>query len=244
MASAGEHTVPLLDRPPPEAAEAYTTDGSLDFDGNPALKNRTGGWRACRAVLGNLFLVPIEISTVIWFRPHLVRAGTDFCYCLAFHGISYNLVTYLTAVLGQSNVVAARSVSSWKGTCYLTPLAGAVVADSYWGRYRTMVVSCSVGVAGMLMAALSAYLPLLVKNGSSFTGLTSSNIVSAQEFILFLGLYMVAFGLGGLRPCLMSFGADQFDDGDPSERVTKGSFFNWYVFNMYCASLVSSTGIV
>uniref|UniRef100_A0A453SM45 Uncharacterized protein n=1 Tax=Aegilops tauschii subsp. strangulata TaxID=200361 RepID=A0A453SM45_AEGTS len=127
--------------------EAYTTDGSLDFDGNPALKNRTGGWRACRAVLGNLFLVPIEISTVIWFRPHLVRAGTDFCYCLAFHGISYNLVTYLTAVLGQSNVVAARSVSSWKGTCYLTPLAGAVVADSYWGRYRTMVVSCSVGVA-------------------------------------------------------------------------------------------------
>ncbi|KAF7103236.1 hypothetical protein CFC21_104247 [Triticum aestivum] len=221
MASAGEHTVPLLDRPPPEAAEAYTTDGSLDFDGNPALKNRTGGWRACRAVL-----------------------GTDFCYCLAFHGISYNLVTYLTTVLGQTNVAASRCVSTWKGTCYLTPLAGAVVADSYWGRYRTMVVSCSVGVAGMLMAALSAYLPLLVKNGASFTGLTSSNIVSAQEFILFLGLYMVAFGLGGLRPCLMSFGADQFDDGDPSERVTKGSFFNWYVFNMYCASLVSSTGIV
>ncbi|XP_047074495.1 protein NRT1/ PTR FAMILY 8.3-like isoform X3 [Lolium rigidum] len=94
---------------------------------------------------------------------------------------------------------------------------------------------------GMIMTALSAYLPLLVKNGASFT---SSSMVSAQESVLFVGLYMIAVGLGGLRPCLMSFGADQFDDGDPSERVHKGSFFNWYVFNMNCASLISSTGIV
>uniref|UniRef100_A0ACD6ACG8 Uncharacterized protein n=1 Tax=Avena sativa TaxID=4498 RepID=A0ACD6ACG8_AVESA len=94
---------------------------------------------------------------------------------------------------------------------------------------------------GMMMTALSAYLPLLAKNAAS---LTAANMVSAQEFVLFLGLYMIAVGLGGLRPCLMSFGADQFDDGDPSERVHKGSFFNWYVFNTSCASLVSSTGIV
>ncbi|KAF7110429.1 hypothetical protein CFC21_110536 [Triticum aestivum] len=221
MASSGGHTVPLLARLPAEAAEAYTTDGTLDFDGNPALKNRTGGWRACRAVL-----------------------GTEFCYCLAFYGISYNLVTYLTGVLGQSNVAAARNVSTWQATCFLMPLGGAVVADSYCGRYRTMVVSCFIGVAGMLTTAFSAYLPLLVENGVSFRGLTSSNMVSVQEFVLFLGLYMIAVGLGGLRPCLMSFGADQFDDGDPSERVTKGSFFNWYVFNMSCASLISSTAIV
>nr|BAJ90303.1 predicted protein [Hordeum vulgare subsp. vulgare] len=206
---------------PSQAAEAYTADGSLDFDGNRALRSRTGGWRACRAVL-----------------------GTEFCYCLAFYGISYNLVTYLTGVLGQSNVAAARNVSTWQATCFLMPLGGAVVADSYCGRYRTMVVSCFIGVAGMLMTAFSAYLPLLVEKGVSFRGLTSSNIVPVQEFILFLGLYMIAVGLGGLRPCLMSFGADQFDDGDPSERATKGSFFNWYLFNMSCASLISGTAIV
>ncbi|KAM3213175.1 hypothetical protein ACQJBY_065907 [Aegilops geniculata] len=216
MACTGEHTVALLARLPAEAAEAYTTDGSLDFDGNPALKSRTGGWRACRSVL-----------------------GTEFCYCLAFFGISCNLVTYLTGVLGQSNVAAARNVSTWQATCFLMPLGGAVVADSYYGRYRTMVVSCFIGVAGMLMTAFSAYLPLLLKNG-----LTSSDMVTVQGFLLFLGLYMIAIGLGGLRPCLMSFGADQFDDGDPSERTTKGSFFNWYIFNMNCASLISSTGIV
>ncbi|XP_047074482.1 protein NRT1/ PTR FAMILY 8.3-like [Lolium rigidum] len=209
-----EQTVALLNRPTIKAEEIYTSDGSLDFKGNPALKHRTGGWRACRFIL-----------------------GTEFCYCLAIFGIGCNLVTYLTAVLGESNVVAARSFSTWAATCSITPLAGAIVADSYWGRYRTMVIAGSVGVAGMLMAALSAYLPLLIRNDMS-------NLVWAQEFILFLGLYMIAIGSGGLRPCLMSFGADQFDDGDPSECSAKGPFFNWYIFTINCASLVSSTGIV
>uniref|UniRef100_A0A0D3GKK8 Uncharacterized protein n=1 Tax=Oryza barthii TaxID=65489 RepID=A0A0D3GKK8_9ORYZ len=102
-----EHAAPLLQ---PEVEEAYTSDGSLDIDGNPALKHRTGGWRACRSIL-----------------------GAEFCYCLANNGIMYNLVTYLTTQLHQSNVAAAKNVSIWKATCFLTPLAGAVVADSYWG---------------------------------------------------------------------------------------------------------------
>uniref|UniRef100_J3MHG1 Major facilitator superfamily (MFS) profile domain-containing protein n=1 Tax=Oryza brachyantha TaxID=4533 RepID=J3MHG1_ORYBR len=203
-----EHAVALLQ---PKVGEAYTTDGSLDIDGNPALKHRTGGWRACRFII-----------------------GTEFCYCLAYYGIMYNLVTYLTTVLHQSNVAAAKNVSTWQATCFLTPLVGAVVADSYWGRYRTMVVGCCVGVAGMLMAALSALLPLLMEEIST----------PVQEFILFLGLYMLAFGVGGLRPCLMSFGADQFDDGDPSERMSKGSFFNWYMFTLNCGSVISTSGMV
>ncbi|BAF20433.1 protein NRT1/ PTR FAMILY 8.3 [Oryza sativa Japonica Group] len=203
-----EHAVALLQ---PKVEEAYTTDGSLDIDGNPALKHRTGGWRACRSIL-----------------------GTEFCYCLAYYGIMYNLVTYLTTVLHQSNVAAAKNVSTWQATCFLTPLAGAVVADSYWGRYRTMVVGCCVAVAGMLMASLSALLPQLIESSSTLS----------MEIILFLGLYMIAFGVGGLRPCLISFGADQFDAGDPSELISKGSYFNWYIFTMNCGSVISTSGMV
>ncbi|XP_037468891.1 protein NRT1/ PTR FAMILY 8.3-like [Triticum dicoccoides] len=215
-----EQAVALLDHPPAEgflsqgAAEAYTTDGSLDLDGNPALKQRTGGWRACRTLL-----------------------AIEFCYNLSINGITCNLITYLTVFLGMGNVAAARSVSTWQATSSVIPLAGAILADSYWGRYRTRVISFSTFAVGMILTALSAYLPLLVKNGIS-------NVVSVQEFILFLGLYIIAVGVGGLRPCLMSFGADQFDDGDPLERRAKGPFFNWYVFTMYCGSTIASTGIV
>ncbi|WMV57753.1 hypothetical protein MTR67_051138 [Solanum verrucosum] len=93
----------------------YTRDGSVDINGNPVLKSETGNWRACPFILGN-----------------------ECCERLAFYGIALNLVTYLTKKLHEGNVSAARNVTTWQGTCYLTPLIGAVLADAYWGRYRTI----------------------------------------------------------------------------------------------------------
>jgi hypothetical protein len=52
---------PLLKKFLGQVQEEYTTDGSLDFDGNPALKHRTGGWRGCRSILGKL-LLPVEMD--------------------------------------------------------------------------------------------------------------------------------------------------------------------------------------
>jgi len=63
---------------------------------------------------------------------------------LAFYGISSNLVTYLEGKLREGNVSAARNVTTWQGTCYFIPLIGGVLADAYWGRYRTMAVFFAV----------------------------------------------------------------------------------------------------
>lgn len=63
---------------------------------------------------------------------------------MAFFAIARNLVSYLTTVLHESKVTAARNVSAWAGTCFLTPLIGAFLADTYLGRYLTMVVSLPV----------------------------------------------------------------------------------------------------
>ncbi|KAL7000696.1 hypothetical protein U1Q18_001849 [Sarracenia purpurea var. burkii] len=66
----------------------------------------------------------------------------------------------------------------------------------------------------------------------------------AQYFVFFLGLYLIALGTGGIKPCVSSFGADQFDDTDPEERIKKGSFFNWFYFSINIGALISSTVIV
>ena len=65
-----------------------------------------------------------------------------------------------------------------------------------------------------------------------------------HEVVFFLALYCVALGTGGFKPCLQSFGADQFDDDHLEERKKKMSFFNWWNFTLCMAMLLGATVIV
>ncbi|KAM3705598.1 hypothetical protein ACB098_03G091200 [Castanea mollissima] len=202
-----------------ESGRKYTGDGSVDFHGKPVLKQNTGNWRACPFIL-----------------------GTEGCERLAYYGIATNLVTYLTNKLHEGNVSAATSVTTWQGTCYLTPLIGAVLADAYWGRYWTIAAFSTIYFIGMCTLTLSATVPGL--RPSECVGSVCPSATPAQYGVFFLGLYLIALGTGGIKPCVSSFGADQFDDTDPKERVKKGSFFNWFYFSINIGALLSSSFLV
>lgn len=70
----------------------------------------------------------------------LYGAGNEFCERLAFYGLATNLVIYLQTVMGADPASAATNLMVFEGTCYLTPLLGAWLADSLWGRYKTILV--------------------------------------------------------------------------------------------------------
>ena len=61
---------------------------------------------------------------------------------------------------------------------------------------------------------------------------------------LFAGLYVVAVGTGGIKPCVSTFGADQFDMSIPQHRKDKESFFNLFYLFINIGSLASSTILV
>ncbi|KAF8781237.1 hypothetical protein HU200_000656 [Digitaria exilis] len=192
--------------------EAYTCNGSVDIRGNPASKNHTGKWRACYSILGG-----------------------EFCGALAYYGVGTNLVSYLTKEHKQSNVAAASNIASWQGTCYLSPLLGAFLADSYWGRHRTILISLTTFTVGMILLTLSAIVP------ASFHTVL---VTSPQDSLLFLGLFLTALGLGGIWPCVPTFGADQFDDTDGTEKLQKQLYYNWYYFAVNGGFFVASTLLV
>jgi dipeptide/tripeptide permease len=51
---------------------------------------------------------------------------------------------YLETVLHGSNLASASDVTTWFGTSFLTPVFGAVIADTFLGNYNTILVSLAV----------------------------------------------------------------------------------------------------
>lgn len=94
----------------------------------------------------------------------------------------------------------------------------------------------------MTLLTLSASVPMLMP--PSCEGSFCPAASPFQYTVFFLGLYLIALGTGGIKPCVSSFGADQFDDTDPAERIQKGSFFNWFYFSINIGALISSSFLV
>ena len=65
-----------------------------------------------------------------------------------------------------------------------------------------------------------------------------------QLVFLFVSLYFIAIGTGGVKPCLEAFGADQFDEEDPVENKMKSSFFNWWYFGLCMGAFLAFTVLV
>uniref|UniRef100_A0A2C9U2K1 Major facilitator superfamily (MFS) profile domain-containing protein n=1 Tax=Manihot esculenta TaxID=3983 RepID=A0A2C9U2K1_MANES len=176
-----------------------TVDGTVDYNGRPAHRSSSGGWRSAS------FIIAVEVAERF-----------------AYYGISSNLISYLTSSLGQSTAIAAENVNTWSGTATLLPLLGGFVADSFLGRHRTILFASLIYILGLSLLTLSATLTSVdvsecenTKNG------TSCSPPTFQAILFFFSLYLVAVGQGGHKPCVQAFGADQFNGLDPKESVAK-----------------------
>ncbi|KAF5735087.1 proton-dependent oligopeptide transport family protein [Tripterygium wilfordii] len=202
-----------------EEEECTTTlDGTVDWQGRPAIRGKSGQW-----VAGMIILLNQGLAT------------------LAFFGVGVNLVLFLTRVLQQNNAEAANSVSKWTGTVYIFSLVGAFLSDSYWGRYKTCAIFQVLFVIGLVSLSLSSYLLLIRPKGCGDENTPCRSHSSLEIGLFYLSIYLVALGNGGYQPNIATFGADQFDEEDPKEGQSKVSFFSYFYLALNLGSLFSNT---
>ncbi|KAL9671443.1 hypothetical protein QQ045_009011 [Rhodiola kirilowii] len=195
-------------------------DGAVDFSGRKVNRSSFGGWRSASFIIG------VEVAERF-----------------AFYGISFNLMIYLTGPLGQSTVRAAESVNLWSGTTTMLPLVGAFIADSFLGRYRTIVIASLIYILGLGMLSATAMLPLPERSSEKISSGVASTSVNLRLVLFYLSLYIIAIAQSGHKPCVQAFGADQFDGDDSYESKAKSSFFNWWYFCMNAGILVSTLSL-
>ncbi|KHN17877.1 Putative peptide/nitrate transporter [Glycine soja] len=194
--------------------EKWVHDASVDYKGRLPFRASTGVWKA------SLFVLIFEFSERI-----------------SYFAMFSNLITYLTKVIHQDLSTAAKSVNYWAGTTTLMPLVGGFVADAYTGGFNMIIFSSLVYLMGLSLLILSQFIPSLKPNNNNQPRV-------AHEVAFFLAIYCISLGTGGHKPCLQSFGADQFNDDHREERKKKTSFFNWWSFTVCFAMLLGATVVV
>ncbi|KAE8124097.1 hypothetical protein FH972_019007 [Carpinus fangiana] len=160
-------------------------------------------------------------------------------------GTLSNLLIYLTSVFNMKSITAALIINIFNGTTNFATLLGAFIADTYFGRYKTLGLATIASFMGLLAIQLTAAIKKLhPPHCGSGQNDTCIGPTTGQMVFLLTGFGMLIVGAAGIRPCNLAFGADQFNPETESGKKGINSFFNWYFFTFTFAQLVSLTLIV
>ena len=151
--------------------------------------------------------------------PYIV--GNEFAERYSFYGMKAILIVFMTSFLaGEGGTRAPMSEEEAKGyfhlfsaIVYATPFLGALVADGWLGKYRTIIALSLVYCAGHLALALDD-----------------------TRMGLFLGLGLIAIGAGGVKPCVSAHVGDQF--GKQNEHLLE-RVYSWFYFSINLGAFVS-----
>lgn len=147
--------------------------------------------------------------------------ANEFCERFSFYGMRAILVIYLWSAIGLSKSTATAIYHASLVVSYFTPLLGAIMADAWLGKCRTIIYVSILYCLGNILMTLTAI---------PFDG-------NYYIYGPVIALIMIALGTGGIKPCVSSFGGDQFKD---NQKRQKDSFFSVFYMAINIGSLIST----
>lgn len=134
-----------------------------------------------------------------WPRQIKFIVGNEACERFSYYGMKGILAGYITGTvvaggLGQTDDRATEIIHLFVFANYFMPLFGAWLSDKIIGRYHTILWVSLFYCAGHGVLAASDL----------------AGGVHGKMICLAVGLGLIAFGSGGIKPCVSAFMGDQF----------------------------------
>jgi len=151
--------------------------------------------------------------------------GNEAAERFSYYGMKSILALYITTALMQTQDRATQIIHLAGFAVYFMPLVGAWVSDKFWGRYHTILWISLLYCAGHGVLAMA--------------DLFQPTDHDAKLYCLYFGLSLIAFGAGGIKPCVSAFMGDQFA-ADQSHLMRKayGAFYFSINFGSFFSFLV------
>ncbi|XP_060054266.1 solute carrier family 15 member 2 isoform X2 [Erinaceus europaeus] len=147
----------------------------------------------------------------------------EFCERFSYYGMKAVLTLYFLYFLHWNEDTSTSVYHAFSSLCYFTPVLGAAIADSWLGKFKTVIYLSLVYVFGHVIKSLGA-LPIL-----------GGHMV--HTVLSLIGLSLIALGTGGIKPCVAAFGGDQFEEKHAEERTR---YFSVFYLSINAGSLIST----
>ncbi|KAJ1737740.1 peptide transporter ptr2 [Coemansia sp. Benny D160-2] len=171
---------------------------------------------------------------------------TEFCERFTYYGVSGIFQNYIQnkyktsgsnpGAIGGGKHMATGLGNFFQFWCYITPILAAVIADQWWGKYKTILVFAVVYLVGDLILTLTS-IPSSIRSGGALPGLVVAMIV-------------IGLGTGGIKANVSPMVAEQYQRQRPFVRRLKSgkevlvdrattvqSIFNWFYWAINVGSL-------
>ena len=150
--------------------------------------------------------------------------GNEACERFSFYGMRNILVPFLVSSMllaylpeSERESMAKEVFHTFVIGVYFFPLLGGWLSDRFFGKYNTVLWFSLIYCAG------HACLALFEDSRSGF----------------YTGLFLIALGSGGIKPLVVSFVGDQFDQSNKHLAKIVFDFFYWTInFGSFFASLL------
>lgn len=165
--------------------------------------------------------------------PYIV--GNEAAERFSFYGMRAILTIFMTKYLvdasGNDATMGEEQAKSvyhlFVAAAYFTPMLGALISDIFWGKYRTILVISLMYCVGHGLLALMDLGPVLGEAGYGGWDMKP---------FLFSGLFLIALGAGGIKPCVSAHVGDQFGRGN---KHLMTQVFNWFYFSINTGAAAS-----